>query len=62
MELEELYSLLPEGSFSDFNSFASFVNENGAAAFYPLVDSSTYPTEDSFTESLKNPSFLRFIG
>lgn len=53
MELEELYSLLPEGSFSDFNSFASFVNENGAAAFYPLVDSSIYPTEESFTESLK---------
>jgi len=53
MELEELYSLLPEGSFSDFNSFASFVNENGAAAFYPLVDSSIYPTVESFTESLK---------
>ena len=53
MELEELYSLLPEGSFSDFNSFTSFVNENGASAFYPLVDSSIYPTEESFTETLK---------
>ena len=53
MELEELYSLLPKGSFSDFNSFATFVNENGAAAFYPLVDASIYPTEESFSESLK---------
>tara|TARA_R100001594_G_scaffold102269_1_gene136958 strand:+ start:781 stop:6021 length:5241 start_codon:yes stop_codon:yes gene_type:complete len=60
MEIEELYSLLPEGAFPDLKSFAVFVNENGASAFYPLVDKSVYPTVDIFEQSLKkkDPSEL----
>ena len=55
--MEEIYEMLPEGIFNDFNGFSEYVNQNGIKSVYEMLPEGIFNDEQGFLDyaEKKNP-------
>ena len=55
--MEEIYEMLPEGIFNDFNGFSEYVNQNGIKSVYEMLPEGIFNDEQGFLDYVekKNP-------
>ena len=48
--MEEIYQILPEGIFNDFNGFSEYVNQNGIQSVYEMLPEGIFNDEKGFMD------------
>jgi len=50
LEIEDIYSLLPEGTFSNIEAFKKYVETDGIESIYPAIPEGTFSSEEAFVK------------
>ena len=53
LEIEDIYSLLPEGTFSNIEAFKNYVETAGIESIYPAIPEGTFSSEEAFVKLYK---------
>jgi len=53
LEIEDIYSLLPEGTFSNIEAFKKYVETAGIESIYPAIPEGTFSSEEAFVKLYK---------
>ena len=59
LEIEDIYSLLPEGTFSNIEAFKNYVETAGIESIYPAIPEGTFSSEEAFVKLYKKKKKLR---
>ena len=56
--MEEIYDMLPEGIFNDYNGFSEYINQNGIESIYEMLPEGIFNDEQGFLDYASNSGLI----
>ena len=56
--MEEIYDMLPEGIFNDYNGFSEYINQNGIESVYEMLPEGIFNDEQGFLDYASNSGLI----